>query len=217
VLLQKPRSWLEVYNDKNDDVVNFFRVLRESSDELIKLIALTPWAKMEWELSQSDDPDPIEAARRFYARAWMSFAGPTAQWRDGWRRQKVITKTNGRKRMTPACKSFMDTQHLYQVVERLRGVQLECDEALAVVERYDSPDTLFYLDPPYPASTRGKWYKAVYKYEMSDDQHREMAGFVPVHRGPAMRLNLFGSPRRWWLRGTGCCHCSICPPSRPLG
>jgi len=179
VLLQKPRSWLEVYNDKDGEVVNFFRVLREHTDELLTLITYTPWSRQEWEEAQQDDPDPVESARRFYVRAWMSIAGPTAQWRTGWRRQKVITKdNNGSKRMTPACISFMATEHLSQVAERLRGVQIECDDALAVVERYDSPDTLFYLDPPYPASTRGRWYKTAYRYEMTDAQHREMAEFV---------------------------------------
>lgn len=178
VLLQKPRSCLEVYNDKDNEVVNFFYVLRQNADDLVRLITYTPWARQEWENAQQGDPDPVESARRFYIRAWMSIAGPTAQWRTGWRRNKVITKENGQKAMTPACHSFMITDHLYQVAERLRGVQFECDEALAVIERYDSPDTLFYLDPPYPASTRGRWYKAAYKYEMTDRQHREMAEFV---------------------------------------
>jgi DNA adenine methylase len=116
----------------------------------------------------------------------------------------VITKENGKKRMTPACISFMATDHLYQVAERLRGVQIECDEALAVIERYDSPDTLFYLDPPYPASTRGRWYKATYVHEMSDDQHRELAGFVRNLAGMVaisgyrceLYDNLFGDWRR---------------------
>jgi DNA adenine methylase len=89
VLLQKGRSWLEVYNDKSRQVVNFFQVLREQTDDLVRAIELTPWAKAEWELAQVDDPDPVEAARRFYIRAYMSLAGPTAQWRTGWRRQKV--------------------------------------------------------------------------------------------------------------------------------
>lgn len=175
VLLQKPRSWLEVYNDKDEDVVNFFRMLRQRPNELARAIEFTPYAKREYELAAQDHPDPLERARRFYARAWMSISGPTAQWRTGWRRQKVVTKENGRKRMTPAAITFMQTEHLYQVAERLRGVQIECDDAQSVIERFDSQNTLFYLDPPYPASTRGRWYKAAYRYEMTDDQHREMA------------------------------------------
>jgi DNA adenine methylase len=186
VLLQKKRSYIEVYNDLDGEVVNFFRVLREQPDELARLIKFTPWATAEWELSQEDDPDPLEMARRFYARAWMSIAGPTAQWRTGWRRQKILTKENGKRRMTPAALTFMQTDHLYQVAERLRGVQIECDEALEVVEVYDSPDTLYYLDPPYPAITRGRWYKAAYRHEMTDDQHREMAARARALEGMVM-------------------------------
>lgn len=51
VLLQKPRSPLETYNDLDGNVVNFFRVLRDRPDELIRKIRLTPWARAEYELS----------------------------------------------------------------------------------------------------------------------------------------------------------------------
>ena len=175
VLLQKPRSWLEVYNDKDREVVGFFRALREQPADLIRAIELTPFSKVEWELAQQHDPDPIESARRFYVRAYQSIAGATAQWNTGWRRQKVVSKQNGKKAMTPAAISFMGTEHLYQVAARLRGVMLECDDAGSVIERYDSPETLFYLDPPYPSSTRGRWKKHAYAHEMTDDQHCELA------------------------------------------
>ncbi|MCP4537710.1 MAG: DNA adenine methylase [Chloroflexi bacterium] len=183
VLLRKSRSWLEVYNDKDHQVVNFFRVLREQPDDLIRTIELTPYAKAEWEQALVDDPDPVEAARRLYIRAYMNIAGPTAQWKTGWRRQKVITKANGKKRMTPAATTFMRIDHLYDVADRLRGVQIECDDALSVIERYDSPETLFYIDPPYPSSTRGRWKNHAYAHEMTDDQHRELATVLRDVRG----------------------------------
>jgi DNA adenine methylase len=189
VLLNKPRSWLEVYNDKDNQVVNFFEVLRERPDELIWAIHWTPFSKTEWGLATetTDDPDRIEMARRFYIRAWQNIAGPTAQWNSGWRRQKVLTRQDGQRRMKPAALSFMETDHLYQVANRFRGVQIECDTALAILKRYDSPETLFYLDPPYPSSTRGRWAGHAYLHEMSDDDHRQLAraahnlaGFVLV-------------------------------------
>jgi len=177
VLLRKGRSWLEVYNDLDSEVVNFFRVLRERSEELIRAIRLTPYAKEEWALSYRIGPelDPLEQARRFYVRAYMNLGGTSTVWRSGWRRQKVISKRKGRKKMTPAALTFMDTRHLDQVVERFRGVQIENDIAVNVVARYDSPETLFYCDPPYPASTRGRWAKTAYNCEMTDDQHRALA------------------------------------------
>lgn len=172
VLLRKPRSWLEVYNDLDSHVVNYFRVLREQPADLVRAIRLTPYAYAEWSLSLLDDPDPVEMARRFYVRAFQGIAGPTAQWRTGWRRQRV---TAVERRMTPAAKSFVRVKHLYQVAERLRGVQIDCLDALEVLERYDSPHTLFYLDPPYVSSTRSRWKKKAYSHEMTDRDHRELA------------------------------------------
>lgn len=52
------------------------------------------------------------------------------------------------------------------------AVPLEHDSSLAVIKRYDSPETLFYCDPPYPLASRGG---TAYGYEMSDDQHRDLA------------------------------------------
>jgi len=51
VLISKPRSPLEVYNDQDGYIVNFFRVLRDERDDLIERIELTPWARDEYELS----------------------------------------------------------------------------------------------------------------------------------------------------------------------
>lgn len=175
VLLQKSRSYLEVYNDKAGNVVNFFRMLRDNPDALIRAIELTPYARAEFLLAYQDDPDPVERARRFYVLAYQAIAGATAQWRTGWRRQKVVTKQHGRNRMKPAALSFMETDHLYQVANRFRGVQIECEDALAIIQRYDSPTTLFYLDPPYPSSVRGRWAKTAYAHEMDDEAHWALA------------------------------------------
>ena len=182
-LLRKHRSWLEIYNDLDHQVVNYFRVLRERPEDLVRAIQLTPYSLIEWELAQDDDPDPLESARRLYVKSFQGIAGPTAQWRTGWRRQKTITKSKGNKKTTPAPRSFMVTEHLYIIAERLRGVEIDCEPALRVIDRFDSPHTLFYLDPPYPASTRNRWKKHAYRHEMTDKEHRELARAVHSLRG----------------------------------
>lgn len=170
-LLQKPRTPIEVYNDRDDEVVTYMEMLRDRPDDLIRAIRLTPFAKTEWERSFEPTDDPLERARRFYVRSQMSIAGPTAQWTNGWRRQKVLSRgKNGP--MTPAAVSFMKTDHLWQIAERLRGVWIERDEALAVIERYDQPETLFYVDPPYAPGTRKP---GIYRHEMDEDDHRVLA------------------------------------------
>ena len=183
---RKSRAWLEVINDLDGEVVDNFTMLRDRRDELIEKIKLTPYAKTEWELSYEYDPDPLEMARRFYIRSYMSIAGPTAQWGSGWRRQKAVTKQRGKKRMQPAPLSFMKVDHLYIIADRLRGVQIENDTALNVIKRYDGPDTLHYCDPPYPSETRGRWKDKAYKYEMTNDDHRELAELLHSIKGMAL-------------------------------
>ena len=94
-------------NDLDDDVVTFFRVMRDMPDELIRRIALTPFARREWIAAGQPADDPVEQARRFYVRSYGSIAGPTAQWRSGWRRQKVLSRrADGSGAMTTAATAF---------------------------------------------------------------------------------------------------------------
>ena len=160
VLLRKPRAKLETYNDLDNDVVNFFRVLRDHLEELIRKIRLTPWARAEYE--QNIDGDEIERARRFFARSWMSIGG----WPSGWR-----CSTAYESRPTPA--RDMVNNELEQVANRLIGVQIENRDWREVVERYDSPTTLIYIDPPYLKDTRVNFGK--YTFEWSDSDHAEAA------------------------------------------
>lgn len=205
VLLRKERSLLECYNDADGDLVNFFRIMRDDPDRLIAAIELTPYAKEEWLLSYEPAQEPVEAARRFYLRSYMSIAGPTARWKTGWRRQKAFTRgTGGESKMTPAPLSFMRIEHLYLVAKRLCGVQIEQDDALAVIERYDTPETLFYVDPPYVQETRGRWKAAAYSHEMSDQAHRELASCLHQVEGMVIlsgyRCPLYDELFADWLR-----------------
>jgi len=205
VLLQKARSWLEVYNDLDEEVVGFFQVMREQPERLITAIQWTPYARKEWELALEDDPDPVERARRFYVRAWMQIAGATGTWKSGWRRQKVVSKDwRGQKKMTPACVSFAGVEHLWAVADRLRGVQIECGDWQEVVNRYDSPETCFYVDPPYPASTRGRWKRNAYRHELSDGEHGALARALHVVLGKVVisgyRCELYDELYAGWAR-----------------
>ena len=56
----------------------------------------------------------------------------------------------------------------------LKDAQIENDDALALIKRLDGPDRLFYVDPPYMFDTRHSNEK-YYKFEMTDNQHVELA------------------------------------------
>lgn len=179
VLMRIDRSPIEIINDRDGDVVNFFRVLRERPEELIRQIELTPFARSEWEMAGESTDDPVERARRFYLRSYGSISGPTAQWRSGWRRQKRLSrKADGTGAMSSAARVFADVGHLHTVAARLRGVFIEEGDALKIIRDFDGERTLHYVDPPYPAGTRRSWKSTAYQHEMTDEQHRELAAVL---------------------------------------
>lgn len=167
----KPRSPMETINDLSGDLVNMLMVFRDNPDELVEKIRRTYWSRTEWELSFKPTDDHVERARRFYARCWMSIR-PFDPW-PSFRRQKKLSRgKNGKSSpMTPAARLFMDTDHLHHIANRLRGVAIENMDALEFIEMYDYDRALFYVDPPYPFSTRQRKNPIYLHDEMSDSDH----------------------------------------------
>lgn len=145
VLLNKPRAELETYNDLDGGIVNFFRVVRDHAPELTRRLALSPWSREEFDGALKPSDDPIESARRFYVRLNMSF--------NGTMRKTAGCRMNKNPDDQPRSNAVLGDKLLI-VAERLRGVQLEHRDALWVVRAYDTPETLFYVDPPYLIETR---------------------------------------------------------------
>lgn len=181
VLLRKPRSYAEVYNDLDGEVVNLFRVLRNPAQarELVRLVKLTPYAREEFDLSYIVDGDPVEQARRTLFRAAAGHAtGAQGKYGTGFRNNTT------RAHSTPADNWRDFPAVLEQVVERLRGVVIESRPAADLVRIFDGSETLFYCDPPYPFSTRNQRSAGdVYRHEMTDDDHRQMAVMLKSLKG----------------------------------
>lgn len=183
VLLRKDPATFEVYNDLDGEVVNFFRMLREQPDELIRLITFTPYSRFEQSLSfePTDELSDLERARRLYVRCWQSHGGGRTQWRTGWRYQ--VGNARGRSTLV----DWNQTDHLWPIVNRLKAVQIENDDALRVIKRFDRPETLFYVDPPYLMSTRSiRWGKKAYTCEVDDDYHRQLGEALGSIQGMAL-------------------------------
>jgi DNA adenine methylase len=171
VLLRKPASKIEVLNDADQRLIGFFHTLRERHDELVRAIRLTPYARVEFENAFEVADDPVEDARRVFVLCWQGRSRGLGEWRTGWRYE-----VNGR-RNARAVDDFRP-DHLAAVVQRLKSVQIECGDAAAVIDRYDSPHTLFYIDPPYVWETRSKRTSKIgarYAVEMDDQAHRALA------------------------------------------
>src|SRR4029453_11419968 len=119
--------------------------------ELIRALRCPPFARAEVALACAPAPpdlDDLERARRLYVRAWQGRHGLPASGQMGWRFERAAT------RHTTVVDDWRDPAPLWTVAARLRSVQLECGDALRVITRFDGRDSLFYIDPPYPASTR---------------------------------------------------------------
>jgi len=174
VLINREPSPVETYNDIDGDVVNFFRVLRDNTEDILKAIALTPFSREEFRLAietPRKEFTDVERARRFYIRARQVRTG-LAQTASNGRWANCLNTS--RKGMSGAVSRWLGSvEGLTQVAERLLRVQIENSDAIEVIRRYDSIDTLFYCDPPYPPEIRGDI--RAYGYEMSAIDHRNLA------------------------------------------
>jgi len=141
-------DYREVLNDHDGDLVNFFRVLRDYPDDLVRVCCLTPYSREEHALSKKRETgiDDIERARRFFVSVAQSFSGNTG---DTW--SYAMYRTNKPRIWQNQCAS------LYQIADRLQSVYIECDDVLKVIRRWDSPQTCFYCDPPYPGANQGHY------------------------------------------------------------
>lgn len=175
VLLQKPRSPLETYNDLDGNVVNFFRVLRDQPDELIRKIRLTPWARAEYELSWTNSGDELEDARRFFVCAWMSISNMMLNKHTGFRtasyREQCYSTHVGN------YFELINSAELVNISSRFLGVQIENRNALYIIERYCMADeTVVFFDPPYTKDTRVA--KEQYIVDQDVDFHIESAALL---------------------------------------
>lgn len=186
VLLRKERSYAEVYNDLDGEIVNLFRVLREKDqgERLAELLRLTPFARDEFmDCREPGHADEIERARRLVVYAFQGF-GTNAHSRvpTGFR------SNSNRSGTTPAQDWRNYPEALAATIDRLRGVVVENRDAKIIMAQHDGPNTLHYCDPPYVHSTRsqGNPYDLAYRgyaHELSDDDHAELLTFLRGLRG----------------------------------
>jgi DNA adenine methylase len=171
VLLQKPRSHGEVYNDLDGEVVNFFRVLRDPDQRarLEELVRLTPYARDEFDEAWQPTDDPIERARRTAMRAQMGFGSAGAV------KGSTGLRTDLKRRFTTAQQDWASyPAAIADAGKRLVGVLIENRPAIDVLQQHDSPTTLHFVDPPYVLSTRQIRSSGGYRHEMSDDDHADL-------------------------------------------
>jgi len=183
VLLRKPRTYAEIYNDLDGEIVNLFRVARDNGLELARVLRMTPFARTEFELSYKRARSRLEQARRTVVRSFMGFGSAAICGEvSGFR------ANSNRSGTTPAqdWRNYPDA--LESIIERLQGVVIERRDAVDVMRAHDAEDALHYVDPPYVHATRSDKRRntvtrKAYKHEMADADHVELARVLRTLRG----------------------------------
>lgn len=187
VLMAKERSYGEVYNDLDGEIVNVFRLLQEekSAAELCRRVWFTAFSREEFEQAYELPVDQIDRAVKMLIRAYMGFgsASMTRMHVTGFRANANRSGT------TPAHDWATWPFHIRDFTERLRGVIIESKEATAVMAQHDGVDTLHYCDPPYVQKTRSSLDNKngnrghYYRHDMTDDDHRTLAATLHGLKG----------------------------------
>lgn len=186
ILMLKQQVGAECYNDLDGQVVNLFRILRDPARalELQRRVQLTPFARAEFDWAYEPAEDDLDAAHKLIIKSFMGHGSDSATrgCRTGFRSKL----TDGR--VLPAVEYSTWSDAIPSFTRRLQGVVIEERNALEVITRMDSPNTLIYADPPYCHSTRsavmGRSAKTHgYRHEMSDDDHRRLAEVLHAAKG----------------------------------
>lgn len=149
VLYNKPPSRIEVYNDLNDDLTQFFKVLRDREDDLVEWLQAVPYSRSQYEewkeafFAGERPEDPVERAGRFFAVRYMQFGGDISS--------KTGFKTRAKR--SPARTFDHARDRIPELAARFNQVQIENKDYTDIFEIYDTLDddidVLFYADPPY--------------------------------------------------------------------
>lgn len=159
VFFHKPPSKVEVLNDLHFEIVNFFRVCQHHYEELVRYLNYCLISRRWYDLLANENPGSltdIQRAGRFFYLQKNSFGGLVLNQHYHY---GVIQRPNFNPKRIP---EIIRAAH-----ERLRGVQIEALPYEQILERYDRPTTLFYLDPPY-------WRRKLYKFNFKDEDFQNL-------------------------------------------
>lgn len=152
VFFAKPKSPVEILNDVNQFVVNFYRQSQSNFDALNSLIQATPHSRRSYRDAMVMYEHPhlftdLERAWAFWTLCNQGYASKIGSWAFG-------TIDNSSEKKVNNAKARLSTGELST---RLGLVQIECNDALHILEMRDRPTTFFYLDPPYFNSNMGHY------------------------------------------------------------
>lgn len=169
-LRRSTRPKAEVINDRGRDIANLFRILQRHYPQFLDTLRFQLTTRAEFERLIAVDPDTLtdlERAARFLYLQRTAFGG------------KVSGRNFGVDRARPGRFNLSTLEPMLEDLHsRLSGVTIECLDWSAFIPRYDSADTLFYLDPPYWGceDDYGKAMFARADFERVAQQHATIRG-----------------------------------------
>lgn len=151
VFWAKDPAEVEIINDYNGMVANFYEQLKSNYKQLKKAIDATPYSRQTYQraLVVYDNPylfSPEVKAWAFWIATVQGFSNKIGSWRGSTNTNKGSLQIDNKKHLITT-----------ELSKRLDLVQIECKDAIYLIEWLDSPDTFFYLDPPYVNSDQGHY------------------------------------------------------------
>lgn len=152
VLFAKPPAERETLNDLDGQIMRFWRALRDQPEHLASAVAMTPYGRGEWRESREPAEDDVEAARRLLVNVDQSFSRS----RGSWSPPSLLKDRKGR--WQPGTWANLPTR-IRVAAERLTNVCLENTDAIDLIPRWDMPQSVIYVDPPYIGEHRREMSK----------------------------------------------------------
>jgi len=158
-------NYFEIISDTNSAIINLFQVMRDHSDQFIHKIINTPYARSTYEHTRNlydegskGNLDPVTWAWATYCQCMMTFSHKI---KGGW--AFSLQKHNHVESFSNSCRYAISSH----VLQRLRDVNIENTDFHTCMKQWDSPDTLFYCDPPYVGTSQGH-YKGFSQSDLDD-------------------------------------------------
>lgn len=186
VFFHKPRSRVEVLNDLDGEIANFFRVCQRHPEELARILRWQPASRRLFERHAEQPPhlltDVERAARLFYLQ------------NNGWAGKRSHQNFHFAVAKSPSYRPQSLPKRFTEVAARLAEVQIESSDYSKIFARYDRPDTFFYCDPPYVGVD-------LYQHNFTDDQFAELAEQLAGLKGRfLLSINDCPKAREWFGR-----------------